>query len=318
MLKFKHLFNKFSFEISNNNKNVSDKFQDDLIEGVEVLTHIYQLWKAKLPFKNRIIIIETDVILENFFSEIDPLKFSEFLKELIASNSNKFITPSNNDENNFLLNNFVNSDFNLNSDKFIFLKSIFNVNELHATLMSYIDRKNAKIERIHGSLMSIYGEGIIITGKSGIGKSELVLNLLNRNHLFVADDALDIIEYSGELYGKSAPAIKNYLEIRGIGIIDIKKALGIQTIIKNAKISLIIELKYLDDIKESIDRLGNEMTFTKIHNQNIPLIVIPVSQGRDLASIVEMAVVVHKMKKYDKYNFLDLFNESKKIEENNS
>ncbi len=314
MLNIKHLQAKFNLISKRKIVSEDPKLLEQLSDA-NLFSHLYQLWKVKYDIKNKVVVIDENDLLELIFKDENPKDIKKFIHDLIKVKTITFIisnSDTKNSENNFL---FANGYLNEMDEEYFVFKSKFLTSELLSSVISYIDRKNAPISRLHGSLMSIYGEGVIIKGKSGIGKSELVLNLLKKNHLFVADDALDIIEYSGELFGKASPFIKNFLEIRGIGIIDIKKALGIEVIINSTKISLIVELKYLEEVKIDIDRLGNETTYESIHNQDVPKIIIPVSQGRDLASIVEMAVIVHKMKKYDKYNFLDSFNELKAKQE---
>ncbi len=312
MLNIKRLKRKFNLNAEREIQQDDPKLLEVLSNG-HLFSYLYQLWRVGYDISNKVVVIDENDVLELIFKKENRKDVESFINDLINSKSITFIVSVSNktkvqtQENYLFINNFLNK----HDERYFVFESKFLTSELLSTVISYIDRKNAQVSRLHGSLMSIYGEGVIIKGKSGIGKSELVLNLLKQNHLFVADDALDIIEYSGELFGKAAPFIKNFLEIRGIGIIDIKKALGIEVIINSTKISLIIELEYLEDVKADIDRLGNETTYEVIHNQEVPKIIIPVSQGRDLASIVEMAVIVHKMKKYDKYNFLDSFNELK-------
>jgi len=303
MLKIKKLLQRFSFDILNeNSKNEATK--ELLVKGVGFFSDLYNMWNLNIEFENKVVICDSK-ILEIVIERNSVAELEEFFKYLETKDS-LFLIFINYKENIFQEKYLKN----INLEHFIFSTSNFLKEELNATLINYIYRKNADVERIHGSLMSIYGEGVIIIGESGIGKSELVLNLLEKNHLFVADDALDIVEFAGELFGKSSRAVKNFLEIRGIGIIDIKKALGIESILSDTKISLVIELKHLSKIKNQIDRLGSKTEFCKIHNQEIPKITIPVSEGRNLSSIIEMAVIVHKMKKYDKYDFLAEFNKN--------
>ncbi len=301
MLKMKKLLKKFSFEILGEGNLSSEEM---LVKGVGFFSDLFNMWKDSIEFKNKVVICDQKIV--EIIIEQNPLESLKEFFEYLEKQESVLLVFINFKENIF------KTKYNelLNLDAFIFTSSSFSKEELNATLINYIYRKNAEVERIHGSLMSIYGEGVIIIGESGIGKSELVLNLLEKNHLFVADDALDIVEFAGELFGKSSKAVKNFLEIRGIGIIDIKRALGIESILLDTKISLVIELKHLSQIKNKIDRLGTKIDSFRIHNQNVPKITIPVSEGRSLSSIVEMAVIVHKMKKYDGYDFLKEFNKN--------
>ncbi len=173
--------------------------------------------------------------------------------------------------------------------------------ETSASIDAYLLRKQQKAERVHGTLLSVFGEGILITGKSGIGKSELALELVNRNHLFVGDDAIDIISFAGTPIGKSPRMSREFIEVRGVGIINLKGMFGIQSVVKEHNIDLIIELVNLDDVKSSIERLGRELQYKEIAGTRIPLLQVPVSSGRSIASVVEAAVISFKQRVQDEY-----------------
>lgn len=307
MLKLERILRRFNFSF------INDDYNRDLLQakitGVDLFSHAFLLWDKNISFKNKIIIVDSDEIIKGIIlNNYDKQHIINFINELITLESNYILFTN---ANNFLLREQLIED----QSKFVILESNYSEEEVFSSLMNYIYRKNAEIERIHGSLVSIFGEGVIIIGKSGIGKSELVLNLLDQNHLFVADDALDIIEFAGELFGTAAPTVKNFLEIRGVGIINIKKAMGIQNVLNSTKISLVVRLEKLEDVKTEIDRLGESTEMFMIHNRSLPMITIPVSEGRNLASIIETAVIVHKMKTYDKYNFLEELQQMKKNHE---
>lgn len=304
MLKLERILRRFNFSLINNDYN-QDLLQSK-ITGVDLFSHAFLLWEKDISFKNKIIIVDSDEIIKGILlNNYDKEHIITFLNELIALESNYILFT---DTNNFLLREKLIID----QSQFIILETNYSEEEVFSSLMNYIYRKNAEIKRIHGSLISIFGEGVVIIGKSGIGKSELVLNLLDQNHLFVADDALDIIEFAGELFGTAAPTVKNFLEIRGVGIINVKKAMGIQNVLNSTKITLVIKLEKLEDVKSEIDRLGENKETYMIHNRSLPMITIPVSEGRNLASIIETAVIVHKLKTYDKYNFLEELKQVKK------
>ncbi len=173
--------------------------------------------------------------------------------------------------------------------------------ETSASLDAYILRKNQKPVRVHGTLLSVFGEGVLITGKSGIGKSELALELVNRNHLFVGDDAIDIISFAGVPMGKSPRMSREFIEVRGVGIINLKGMFGIQSMLKEHNVDLVIELVILDDVKSSIERLGREYVYKEIAGSEIPLLQVPVSSGRSIASVVEAAVISFKQRTQDGY-----------------
>ncbi len=181
------------------------------------------------------------------------------------------------------------------------LYSKYTKRELISILDSYMLKKQAKPNRIHATMLSIFGEGVLITGKSGIGKSELALELINRKHLFIGDDAIDIISFAGQPMAKAPKMSRDFIEVRGVGIINVKGMFGIQTMIKEHKVDLIIELVNLDDVKSSVERLGKEYVYKVISGVEIPLIQIPVSSGRSVAPVVESATIAFKQRMYDDY-----------------
>lgn len=179
--------------------------------------------------------------------------------------------------------------------------SKFSKREMISIIDPYLLRKQQTPERAHGTLLSVYGEGVLVTGKSGIGKSELALELINRKHLFCGDDAIDIITFAGKPIGKAPRLSRDFIEVRGVGIINIKGMFGIQSTLKESTIDLIIELVNLDDVKSSVERLGREYSVREINGVKIPLIQIPVSSGRSIAPVVEAAVIAFKQRISDNY-----------------
>ena len=174
-----------------------------------------------------------------------------------------------------------------------------------AILDSYLLRKQQKPVRVHGTLLSIFGEGVLVIGKSGIGKSELALDLVNRKHLFIGDDAIDIISLAGVPIGKAPRSSREFIEVRGVGIINIKGMFGIQTLLNSNSIDLVVELIKLDDVKSSIERLGKSYSSKELAGVDVPLIQIPLSSGRSISSVVEAAVIAFKQRKLDGYIAID-------------
>ncbi len=166
-----------------------------------------------------------------------------------------------------------------------------------ADLLKYIDSKLAKATNVHGVLLDIGGIGTLIMGKSGVGKSEIALELVKRGHRFVADDAIEITKLSDDtLLGCSPELIKNLLEIRGIGIVDMSKLYGIGSVRDNMNIDLIIQLEEWNQ-KNDYDRLGSAENYHYILEKPVPVITLPVSPGRNLAVILEAAVRNFALKK---------------------
>ncbi|MCI8436184.1 MAG: HPr(Ser) kinase/phosphatase [Lawsonibacter sp.] len=148
-----------------------------------------------------------------------------------------------------------------------------------------------------GVMLEVYGEGILIQGESGVGKSEVAIELLKRGHRLVADDAVEIKETSRHtLMATSPELIRGYMELRGIGVIDIGRLLGMGAIKLNQEIDLVVNLEPWDD-KAVYDRFGLESHFTEILGVKVPAATIPVKPGRNLASIVEVAAMNNRNRK---------------------
>lgn len=163
-------------------------------------------------------------------------------------------------------------------------------------LTDYLEDGLAPTKTVHGVLVDVYGVGVLLFGKSGIGKSETALELIKRGHRLIADDAVEVKKLpEGGVIGKAPELIRNFLEIRGIGILDISKLYGIGSVRNNKKIDLIVNFKEWRD-NTVYDRLGMEQNYTQILEQNIATLDIPVKPGRNLAIILEAAARNYKQK----------------------
>ena len=150
---------------------------------------------------------------------------------------------------------------------------------------------------IHGVLVDVFGEGVLITGESGIGKSEAALELIKRGHRLVSDDVVEIRRVSDETLIGSAPDItRHFIELRGIGIIDVKTLFGVESVKDTQSIDMVIKLEEWDKDKE-YDRLGMEDQYTEFLGNKIVCHSIPIRPGRNLAIIVESAAVNYRTKK---------------------
>lgn len=161
---------------------------------------------------------------------------------------------------------------------------------------------------IHGVLVDVYGEGVLITGESGIGKSEAALELIKRGHRLVTDDVVEIRKVSDETLIGSAPEITRYfIELRGIGIIDVKTLFGVESVKETQGIDMVIHLEDWDKDKE-YDRFGLEEEYTEILGNKVVCHNLPVRPGRNLAVIVESAAVNWRQKKMGYNAARELYN----------
>lgn len=169
--------------------------------------------------------------------------------------------------------------------------------ELTSHIIDYLNRALAPQITRHGVLMNIYGQGVLILGDSGIGKSETAIELLKRGHQLVADDAVEIKRISDTLHGTAPELIRHYIEIRGVGVIDVKQLFGMGAVQFETEIDLVIQLEQWQDGK-FYDRLGlGEETYTLL-DVSLPIVTIPVRPGRNLAGIVEIATMKNRQTKY--------------------
>ena len=166
-----------------------------------------------------------------------------------------------------------------------------------AETIRWLNVKLAPCISVHGVLVDVYGEGVLITGESGIGKSEAALELIKRGHRLVTDDVVELRKVSDDTLIGSAPDItKHFIELRGIGIVDVKALFGASSVKDTQSIDLVIRLEDWDKEKE-YDRLGLEESYTEYLGNKIVCHNIPIRPGRNLAVICESAAVNHRQKK---------------------
>lgn len=160
----------------------------------------------------------------------------------------------------------------------------------------------------HGVLVELYGEGILLMGESGVGKSETAMELVKRGHRLIADDAVEISKVSAdELVGTSPELIRHFIELRGIGIINVRQIFGMGAVKDTANIDMIINLEVWDQTK-TYDRLGIETQYTSLLDVQLPTLTIPVKPGRNLAIIIEVAAMNNRQKRMG-YNAAEDLNE---------
>ncbi|HIQ87967.1 MAG TPA: HPr(Ser) kinase/phosphatase [Candidatus Scatomorpha gallistercoris] len=180
-------------------------------------------------------------------------------------------------------------------------RNLMSTNEDTSTFMADLISmlRNAMAPRVtmHGVLVEVYGEGLLITGDSGVGKSETALELIKRGHRLIADDAVIIRRTSREtLIGTAPPLIRYYMELRGIGVINARHIFGVGAVKPETNVDLVVNFELWDDNK-AYDRLGLETEYTTILGVEMPCYTIPVRPGRNLAVILELAAMNNRQKK---------------------
>lgn len=177
-----------------------------------------------------------------------------------------------------------------------------------AELIRWLNVELAPRISIHGVLVDVYGEGVLITGESGIGKSEAALELIKRGHRLVTDDVVEIKKVSDETLIGTAPDItRHFIELRGIGIIDVKTLFGVESVKNIQSIDLVIKLEEWNREQE-YDRLGLDETYTEYLGNKVVCHSIPIRPGRNLAIIVESAAVNYRQKKMGYNAAQELYN----------
>lgn len=156
--------------------------------------------------------------------------------------------------------------------------------------IQHLNRVLAPCVTRHGVLLDIHGVGVMITGDSGVGKSEAAIELIMRGHRLVADDAVELRRISNQLIGTAPEIIRHFIELRGIGVINVRELFGMRAIKLEAQLDLVIHFEPWDN-KKIYDRLGIDDHYTEILDVRVPIVTIPVRPGRNLASIVEVAAM---------------------------
>ncbi len=179
---------------------------------------------------------------------------------------------------------------------------------LMAKIIRWLNEQLAPCITIHGVLLDIFGEGVLIMGESGIGKSEAALELIKRGHRLVTDDVVEIRKISDEtLIGKAPDITKHFIELRGIGIIDVKALFGVESVKDTQPIDMVIKLEDWNKDKE-YDRLGLEDQYTEFLGNKVVCHNIPIRPGRNLAIIVESAAVNYRQKQMGYNAAQELYN----------
>ena len=188
------------------------------------------------------------------------------------------------------------------------LRSQLKTGEVFRRLQPYLEDQLAPSTTIHGSLSDVYGVGLLFTGRSGIGKSECVLDLVERGHRVVADDLVHVTQRGNDvLLGRGTEIQGHHMEIRGIGIIDIRALFGIRAIRQQKRIEVVVELQEWDS-KATYDRTGLDMQEQDILGVKLPKVVVPLNAGKNLTVLSEVVAMNHLLK-YSGVNSAELFNQ---------
>lgn len=163
-------------------------------------------------------------------------------------------------------------------------------------LITYLDGALAPTSSLHGTLLNVYGKGVLIVGDSGMGKSELALELIKRGHVLVADDRVVTSRIHNQIIGRAPELLEGVLEVRGIGIINVMQMFGASAILDEIEVDVVISLEHWDQDKD-YDRFGDvNLQFTRILGIDIPKLIFPVKVGRNMAVLVETAVTNFTLK----------------------
>ncbi|MBN1823597.1 MAG: HPr(Ser) kinase/phosphatase [Endomicrobiales bacterium] len=186
------------------------------------------------------------------------------------------------------------------------LRTALTTTQLMGELIFYLEDKLAPSTSMHAVLVSVYGLGVLIVGDAGMGKSECALELVKRGHMLVADDVVQIIQRSGGiLVGRGEEIIRHHMEVRGLGIIDVRSLFGIGFILDESRIEMVIKLEEWSPNLE-YERAGLEEHFTSILDVKVPEIVLPVAPGRNIAVLVEIASLNQRLKNKGHYSAQEL------------
>lgn len=163
-------------------------------------------------------------------------------------------------------------------------------------VIAFLDEKLAPVESVHGVLVNCYGTGVLVTGESGIGKSEIALELIRRGHVLISDDRVEVKRIHNQLLGYAPELIAGMLEVRGIGVIEVAQMFGASAVLESSNVDFVISLEDWDYRKE-YQRVGiEEDQQFELHGIEIPMITLPVRQGRNMSMLIESAILDYRLK----------------------
>ncbi|WP_295885305.1 HPr(Ser) kinase/phosphatase [uncultured Anaerococcus sp.] len=177
------------------------------------------------------------------------------------------------------------------------LRSPAKTTKLISDISDELEYQLAPRSNVHGELLEVFGVGVLIMGKSSVGKSETALDLVNRGHRLVADDMVDIMAIDNKIIGESPDNIRHYMEIRGLGIVNVRRLYGTGSVKNSTQVEMVIELEQWKEDYE-YDRLGLDDHYIELLDVKLPHLVVPVRAGRNLAMIVEVAAMNQREKNF--------------------
>lgn len=253
--------------------------------GVEIYSDYFEFYES-----NRIQVIGTKEL--NLFHMISVEQQKERVDKLFASNPPAFVFTGNVNE--------IPEEFFASAKKYNIpiLKTKYRTTALIGRIGTFLSEQLAERKTVHGVMLDINGVGVLLKGKSFVGKSETALELIKRGHALISDDSVELIKKDdGEVMASSIPLTERLMEIRGIGIIDVVDLFGVKAFRAKKRVMLIVELiKYTEGMQ--IDRLGIEQDKDTLFDIEIPRVKIYVMPGRNLATLVEVAAMNWKLKSF--------------------
>ncbi|WP_307324877.1 HPr(Ser) kinase/phosphatase [Evansella vedderi] len=281
----KHIMDEFNLELLNNEEDVAFRpiTTSDLSRPGMEMAGFFTYYPAK-----RIQLLgKTEM---SFFSQLSDVEKKERMERLCT-----YDTPA------IVLSRGMDAPPELieagNEVGVPILRSDVTTTRLSSQLTNFLEGQLAPMTAVHGVLVDIYGVGVLITGSSGVGKSETALDLVRRGHRLVADDSVEIRQESeGVLVGRAPDLIKHLLEIRGLGIINVMTLFGAGSVRNFKRIAMSIHLELWDQ-KKQYDRLGLDEDHVQIFDTDLPKMTVPVRPGRNLAVIIEVAAMNFRLKR---------------------
>lgn len=301
MIKVSSIYKRFGGEFLNkdgNNENRDVEFPGFTRLGLElngiflnekILSAV--CWgKQESEFLNTLSEERKDIVLKRILEKNPPLfilgKSFSYLNKLMALNKE------------------------LNMNKSAIIQTNLSTAEIYTLIGSWLSKSMAKWNTIHGTVLNIWGEGVLLVGDPGVGKSETAVELIKLNHLFLGDDAINIARVGNIVIAKPNKLTKEFIHLRGLGILNIKEMFGIAKIIEETQISVVVKLKSMnldDPNNPEFENLGDKSTYYNIEGIDLPLYTLPVTSGRNMPDLVEMSVIDMKLKRqgYNAVNEID-------------